>query len=297
MPPGSSLRKILIVGATGKQGGAVIEALLASQAPFQILALSRNVSRAQSLASKPNVTVVQGDISNPASIFEANNPIYGVFCVTVPGKKGAEEAQAKILIDESLKNGVEHFVFTSVERGGTDRSETNPTNVPHFIAKHRIEQYLKEKSDNGSKMSYTILRPVAFMDNMNPGFLGKAFASMWGTLGNKPLQLISVHDIGLFGARAFTDPSYKNRAIGLAGDELTLAQGKKVFKETMGFDMPETYGFVGAAIRWLIAEVGLMFRFFEDEGYAVDIQALRKEEPRLQDLSKWLKESSKFPKE
>ena len=184
-----------------------------------------------------------------------------------------------------------------MERGGTDRSETNPTNVPHFIAKHRIEEYLKEKSDNGSKMSYTILRPVAFMDNMNPGFLGKAFASMWGTLGDKPLQLISVRDIGLFGARAFTDPSYKNRAIGVAGDELTLAQGKKVFKETMGFDMPETYGFVGAAIRWMIAEVGLMFRFFEEEGYAVDIQALRKEEPRLQDLSKWLKESSKFPKE
>lgn len=201
------------------------------------------------------------------------------------------------LIDESLKNGVEHFVFTSVERGGTDRSETNPTNVPHFIAKHRIEEYLKEKSDNGSKMSYTILRPVAFMDNMNPGFLGKAFASLWSTLGDKPLQLVSVRDIGLFGARAFTDPSYKNRAIGMAGDELTLAQGKKVFKETMDFDMPETYGFVGAAIRWMIAEVGLMFRFFEDEGYAVDIQALRKEEPRLQDLSKWLKESSKFPKE
>ena len=297
MPPDSSLRKILITGATGKQGGAVTEALIASQAPFQILALSRNVSRAQSLASKPNVTVVQGDISNPASIFEANNPIYGVFCVTVPGKKGAEEAQAKPLIDESLKNGVEHFVFTSVERGGTDRSETNPTNVPHFISKHRIEEYLREKSDNGSKMSYTILRPVAFMDNMSPDFMGKAFASLWGTMGNKPLQLISVRDIGLFGARAFTDPSYKNRAIGLAGDELTLAQGKKVFKETMGFDMPETFGFVGSLIRWMVAEAGAMFRWFEAEGYAVDIQALRKEEPRLQDLSKWLKESSKFPKE
>lgn len=297
MPPVPSSRKILITGATGKQGGAVIEALIASQAPFQILALTRDVSRAQSLASKPNVTIVEGDISKPSSIFEANNPIYGVFCVTVPGKKDAEEAQAKPLIDESLKNGVEHFVFTSVERGGSDKSETNPTNIPHFAAKHRIEEYLKEKSDNGTKMSYTILRPVAFMDNLEPGFFGKVFASMWAGLGNKPLQLISVRDIGLFGARAFTDPSFKNRAIGMAGDELTLAQGKKVFKDTMGFDMPETYGFVGAVIKWMMTEIGTMFRWFEDEGYAVDIQALRKEEPRLQDLSKWLKESSKFPKE
>lgn len=217
--------------------------------------------------------------------------------VTVPSKPGDEEAQAKPLIDESIKNGVEHFVFNSVERGGPEKSEKNPTNVEHFASKHRIEEYLKERSGNGSKMSYTILRPVAFMENLNPGFFGKAFASMWSGLGDKPLQLISVHDIGLFGARAFTDPSYKNRAIGLAGDELTLAQGKKVFKDTMGFELPETYGFVGSGIVWMVKEVGTMFNWFKNEGYEVDIQALRKEEPRLQDLSKWLKESSKFPKE
>ncbi|KAE9370730.1 putative NmrA-like family domain-containing protein 1 [Stipitochalara longipes BDJ] len=296
MPPVPSTRKILITGATGKQGGAVIEALIASKAPFQILALTRNASKAQSLASKPNVTVIEGDITNPASIFEANKPIYGVLSVT-PGKEGAEEAQAKPLIDESIKNGVEHFVFNSVERGGSDSSEKNPTNIPHFASKHRIEEYLKEKSGNGSKMSYTILRPVAFLDNLNPGFFGKAFASMWGGMGDKPLQLISVHDIGLFGAKAFTDPSYKNRAVGLAGDELTLAQAKKVFKDTMGQDLPETYGFVGSGIKYMVAEVGTMFKWFQDVGYGVDIPSLRKEEPRLQDLSKWLRESSKFPKE
>jgi uncharacterized protein YbjT (DUF2867 family) len=275
MPPVPNARKILVTGATGKQGGAVLEALIASKAPFQILALTRDASKAQSLASKPNVTIVQGDITNPASIFEANKPIYGVLCVTVPGKHGAEEAQAKPLIDESIKNGVEHFVFTSVDRG--DKSETNPTNIEHFASKHRIEEYLKEKSGNGNKMSYTILRPVAFMDNFNPSFFGKAFAGMIGGLGNKPLQLISVHDIGLFGARAFTDPSFKNRAIGLAGDELTLTQAKKVFKDTMGSDLPETYGFVGSGIKWMVKEVGTMFNWFQDEGYGVDIQALRKE--------------------
>lgn len=275
----------------------MLEALIASKAPFQLLALTRDASKAQWLASKPNVTVVEGDIKNPASIFEANKPIYGVLSVTVPGKAGDEEAQAKPLIDESIKNGVEHFVFTSVERGGNDRSEKNPTDIEHFASKHRIEEYLKEKSGNGSKMTYTILRPVAFMDNLNPGFFGKAFASMWGGLGDKPLQLVSTRDIGLFGARAFTDPAYKNRAIGLAGDELTLAQGQKVFKETMGFDMPITYGFVGSGIKYMVKEVGTMFGWFKDEGYAVDIQALRKEEPRLQSLGQWLKESSKFPKE
>lgn len=120
-------KKVLITGATGKQGGAVLEALIASKAPFLILALTRDASKAQALASKLNVTVIEGDVTNPASILEANKPIYGVFCVMVPGRKeGAEEAQAKPLIDELIKNGVEHFVFSSLDRGGPDRSEENP---------------------------------------------------------------------------------------------------------------------------------------------------------------------------
>ena len=154
---------------------------------------------------------------------------------------------------------------------------------------------MKEKSENESNMSYTILRPVAFMDNLNPTiFFEKAFASMRAGNGDKPLQFISLHDIGMFGTRAFTDLSFKNRAIGLAGDELTLAQGKKVFKDTMGYDLPETYGFVGLGIKYMVKEVGSMFNWFKDEGYGVNIPELRKGEPRLQDLRKWLKESSKF---
>jgi len=80
----------------------------------------------------------------------------------------------------------------------------------------------------------------------------------------------------------------------LAGDELTLAQGKQVFKESLGYDMPETYGFVGTGIQYMIKEVGTMFAWFKDVGYAADIPALRKEEPKLQDFGTWLKDTSGF---
>lgn len=292
-------KKVLITGATGKQGGSVIDALLSSGSSFEILALTRNASSksAQSLASKPNVTVVEGDPTSPASIFKAHSPIYGVFSMTMPGKAGAEEEQAKSLIDESVKNGVDHFVFTSVDRGGPGTSEKNPTNIEHFASKHRIEEYLKERSGNGSKMGFTILRPVCFMDNLTPDFIGKSFASMWRGVGNRPLQLISVHDIGIFGAKALMNPEYKGRAISLAGDELTLEQGRKVFKETMGYDMPEAFGFVGTGIKLMMKEMGTMFKWFATDGYGADIPALRKEEPALQDFGTWLKKSSKFSKQ
>jgi len=286
-------RKLLITGATGKQGGAVIDALLSSSSPFQILALTRNASsaRAQSLASKPSVTVVEGDVTEPGPIFSKHGPIYGVFLVTTMGKD--EEAQAEPIIAEAAKSGVEHFVFTSVDRGGA-KSDDNPTDVPHFASKHQIEASLKEKCSK-CKMQWTILRPTAFMDNLTPGFVGKVFPAMWLGLGDKPLQLISVHDIGVFASRAFIDPeAYKGRAISLAGDELTLAQGKQVFKDSLGIEMPETFAFVGAAVKFMVKEMGLMFAWMKDEGYGADIPALRKEEPQLQDFGRWLKESSQF---
>ncbi|TVY58151.1 NmrA-like family domain-containing protein 1 [Lachnellula cervina] len=294
-------RKLLITGATGKQGGSLIKALRERNAPFEILALTRNTQSAGAKAlSSSNLTVVQGDSKNPAPIFEAHKPIYGVFCITAlaPGKAADEEAQAKPLIDSAIKNNVEHFVFASVDRGGP-ASENNPTDIPHFASKHRIEKYLKEQIvEKGSKMQYTILRPVCFMDNLTPNFMGKGFTSMWAGLGDKPLQLISSRDIGLFAARAFMDPeSYQGRAISLAGDELNISQARKVFKDALGDDLPETYGFVGSGIKKFVKEMGVMFSWFQSDGFGADIPALRKEEPQLQDFGQWLKETSGFRKE
>jgi hypothetical protein len=76
-----------------------------------------------------------------------------------------------------------------VNRGGSDGGDTNPTNIPHFVSKHRIEKYMKEQTAaKGSKMQWAILRPVAFMDNLTPDFTGKGFTSMWGVVGDKPLR-------------------------------------------------------------------------------------------------------------
>lgn len=297
-----SLRKLLIIGATGKQGGAVIDALISHNAAFEILALTRNTSSpsAQKLASKPNVTLIQGDSLTPASIFEAHK-IYGVFLMTIfePGKQQTEEAQAHPVIDAAVSHGAEHFVFSSVDRGGAGVSEKNPTEVPHFASKHTIEEYLKEKTA-GTKTEWTILRPVAFMDNLAPGFFGKMFASMWASaLGdNKKLQLISVHDIGVFAARAFEKPEeYKGRAISLAGDELTLLEAKRKFREAVGSDMPANFTFMGSVLMFMVKELGTMFKWFADTGYGADILSLRKEVPELQDFGTWLRESSGFRKQ
>ena len=298
-----ALRKLLVTGATGKQGGAVIDALNASSESFEILALTRNPTShsALKLASKPNVTLIQGDSLSPCPIFEAHKNIHGVFLMTTfaPGNVEMEEQQAHPVIDAAIANGVEHIVFTSIDRGGPGVSEETPTEVPHFASKHRIEGYLKDKTA-GTKTQWTILRLTAFMDNLQPGFMGKMFSTFWASSpgDRKALQLISVHDVGVFAVRAFAHPEqYKGKAISLAGDELTLSQAKEVFKEAMGYDMPTTYGFLGSAVLFMVKEMGTMFKWFGDAGYRADVKALRKEEPKLQDFGTWLKESSGFKKQ
>ncbi|KAI1472668.1 nucleoside-diphosphate-sugar epimerase family protein [Daldinia caldariorum] len=300
-------RAVLITGATGKQGGAVVSALLKANADFEILALTRDVqsASAQRLAQKsPKIKLVAGDMDAADTIFRnakviTKTPIWGVFSVQAAMGGGAnprkEEFQGKALIDASLKNGVKHMVYSSVDRGGA-RSDNDPTDVPHFVSKHNIEKHLQEKTQSG-EMGWTILRPVAFFENLTPNFFGKVFATSW-KINLKPdqkLQLVATSDIGFFAAEALRKPEeWKGKKLSLAGDELTYEQFAAVFKQKTGNDLPTTYHFVATLINWMSKELGSMFRWFRNVGYGADITSLRRMNPALKDFGTWLETDSQF---
>ncbi|KAI8931212.1 hypothetical protein NX059_011561 [Plenodomus lindquistii] len=310
----AATKAILVTGATGKQGGAVLEHLSAhsSSADYTLLAITRdtNSSSAQRIVSKhPAVKLVQGNLDDVPGLFqsakavlrEAGKPdkIWGVYSVQVSMGKGvtfeSEIKQGKDLIDESVKEGVTHFVYSSVDRGGNARSFENKTPIPHFQTKFGIEQHLLEKAGKqGERMGWTILRPVAFMDNLEPGFPTKVFlAALRDTLKGKSLQWVSVEDIGLFGARAFREnETWNARAEGLAGSELTIDEMSGCFERAIGSPVPATYGFFGSTLMYMVTEVKIMITWFADEGYGVDIAKLKNEEPRLSDFETWLREKS-----
>ncbi|KPM41924.1 hypothetical protein AK830_g4672 [Neonectria ditissima] len=208
-------------------------------------------------------------------------------------KKGPiiEEAQGKALVDSAIKHGAKHFVYSSVDRHGA-KSIDNPTNIPHFVSKHKIEHHLIAKAKD-TDMSWTILRPVAFMENFQPGFVGKVFATAWrDAVKSRPLQLISTDDIGTFAALSFLDPAkFSSQSISLAGDELTYKQLAEVFSKSTGAPIPTTFGFIARLLLWLSEEMGTMFTFFEKEGYNANIGDLKRIHPDLKDLGTWLKSS------
>ncbi|KAF7592529.1 hypothetical protein BBP40_012753 [Aspergillus hancockii] len=294
---------VLITGATGKQGGSVIRNLIEKDAPFQILAVTRNIesSSAQKLAQKSSrVILVEGNLDDPEAIFKnakakISTPIWGVHSVQAADPRNDNERrQGTALVDESIKQGVEFFVYSSVDRGG-DNSINNPTKVPHFIYKHEIEQRLIEQS-KGTGMEWTIFRPTAFFENFTPDFFGRVFTTAWQmTLKGKPLQLIATSDIGFFAAHAFLHPEEsKGKTFSLAGDELTYEQMEQVFKQKTGNNVPTTFRLPVRLMMAAVKELGVMFKWFHDEGYGADIPALRKFNPALKDFGRWLETDSQF---
>lgn len=180
---------ILVTGATGRQGGAVIRALLASSTSFQILALTRDTTSPSSLKlAKLGIRLIQGNQDDPNAIFaSAGVPIDGVFSTQVPDGKGQNEEseirQGCGMWDAAQKAGVKHFVLTSADRHGFQ-----PTPIPHFASKHAIEEHImKTSTPEGTK--WTFLRPVTFMENLVKGFQVCTLRSFSFTLRRTHLNL------------------------------------------------------------------------------------------------------------
>ncbi|KAJ8131169.1 hypothetical protein O1611_g2455 [Lasiodiplodia mahajangana] len=303
---------ILVTGATGKQGGAVIDALLKQkEEDFTILAVTRDLttSAAKKLASKSHtIHLIEGDLDEVPTLFEraqkrAEAPIWGVYSVQVSMGKGVisegEVMQGNALIDESIKAGVKHFVYSSVERGGDEASWDNPTPIPHFQTKYDIEHHLRDATapgKAGEHMGWTILRPVAFMDNLAPGFPTKVFmTALQNWLGNKPMQWVATKDIGVFAAKAFTNPEeWNRRAVGLAGDELNFDQMSQAFKSVTGEPAPATYSVFGSALTFMVPELRTMISWFSSDGYHADIKLRRVDHPQLLSFIDWLDRESPF---
>ncbi|KAK5120007.1 hypothetical protein LTR85_007083 [Meristemomyces frigidus] len=301
----ATAQRLVVAGATGKQGGALISALLSKQSqPFEIYALTRKkTSRAaQALAGKPNVHVIEGDFKDPDAIFKQVDRPWGFFSVTMPINAKKEEQEGKAMTKAAIQAGVKHIVFTATERGGPTKSDTESTNVPHFISKYNIEQDIIDKAAQSEQgTTWTFLRPVAFMENLSNDFLGRGFVAMWRLNGSdRKLQLIGTKDIGKVAAEAFLNSEteeYRNKAISLAGDEISPNEAAQIFKEVTGEDIPWTYGFVGSMLRFVLYQhLGIMFNWFASHGFGADVKALRQRYPFLQDFRTWVAEESAWKK-
>ena len=276
---------IVVTGATGQQGGAVARHLL--KAGWRVRALVRDTSKAaaQALAAQ-GAELVQGDMNDPASLQNAFRGAYGVFSVQnfwLPdvGYEG-EVRQGKNVADAVKTAGVSHLVYSSV--GAAHRGEGQK----HFTSKFEIENYIKQLG-----VPYTILRPVAFMDNENyqRAAISNGMFFSWGLPAEKTLQLIASDDIGAAAAVVFANPGeYMGKTIELATDALTEAQRAAVLSQVIGrpVNLIQPQWDPNKAPD---PEQMAMAKFFGGEAYTADIPAIRKMIPQYKSYEQYLRAS------
>ena len=73
-------RTILVTGATGRQGGAVVRHLLAKGWKLRALTRDPGGGPAQGLSSR-GVEILRGDLEDPGSLVNAVRGVHGVYSV------------------------------------------------------------------------------------------------------------------------------------------------------------------------------------------------------------------------
>lgn len=267
-------RLILVTGATGKQGGAVIRHLRAKGFPLRALTRNPDQPEARALVNQTGVEVALGDYDDKPSLLRALEDVYGVFSVQTPFPDGveAEVRQGTALIDAAHSSDISHFVYSSV--GSADQH----TGIPHFESKWKIEEHLRRTG-----MPYTILRPVYLMENwLQMKDMIDQGKVMLPLNPETILQQIAVDDIGAFVAMAFEHPGkWQGASTDIAGDESFVDQIADTLQSSYS-QIPWEDFEKGAG-----QEMAAMFRWFQDVGYHADVTALRQEHPGLTNFERW----------
>ncbi|KAI5828653.1 NAD(P)-binding protein [Schizophyllum commune Tattone D] len=136
----SSPRRIATVfGATGQQGGSVVDALLADGI-FTPRAVTRDANSAAARALEARgCEVVEANTADKEAVRRA---VEGAECVTVPFTPVPELQQGRNMVDASKEAGVKFFVWSSLP-SIKEISGGKYTQVQHFEDKAAVEKYLK----------------------------------------------------------------------------------------------------------------------------------------------------------
>jgi uncharacterized protein YbjT (DUF2867 family) len=262
---------VLVTGATGHQGGAVARQLLSRGHKVRALTRKPQGEAAKAVAGL-GADVVAGELDDAGSLEKALRGVWGVFSVQNTWEAGVEgeERQGKRLAELARKAGASHFVYTSVA------SAHRRTGIPHFENKARIEETVRGLGFP----SYTILRPVFFMENwISPWFKPSLMEGKLavGIRPDTPLQMIAVDDIGAYGLKAFEQHAELNRReIDIAGDEHTMPEAARILGNAMGRHL-EFVQVPIEEVRKSGGDYAIMLEWFDRVGYDVHIRSRSRE--------------------
>ena len=203
---------ILITGAAGKTGRAILRALGAHREAVRALVHRREqVGVVEDLGARE---VVVGDIRSQTAVSRFAAGVRAVYHIC-PNMSPDEVAIGQVVLAAACAAGVERFVYHSVLHPQTE-------SMPHHWQKLRVEALLFE-----SGLPFTILQPAAYMQNVlahwekivNQGVYPVPYAV------ETRLSMVDLEDVAAVAAKVLTEEGHLGAIYELAGLELLSQVG------------------------------------------------------------------------
>jgi len=213
---------ILVTGASGNAGGAVLKEVLKTNKPV------KGMYRSPADAAKASVEVgaVIADFADRGSLGRALEGVEAVYLVCSPVRELVELEGN--MVDACQAAGVRHVVLNSALGAGDYRKS--------FPSWHRrVEDKL-----SASGLDYTIVRPNSFMQNILTYYASsiRTEGAFYAAMGNARTSFIDVRDVAAVAARTLTSPGHAGKTYELNGPEaltygevaekITQASGRRV---------------------------------------------------------------------
>lgn len=194
--------RILVTGATGNTGAALITALARRGAPFTAMVRS---ARDSGRLAAPAASLAVADFDDDDALERAIAGVARAYLVT-PSSEQAESQQLRF-VEQAARGGVDHIVLLSQLAAAED----SPVRFLRYHA--AVERRIRELG-----LGYTFLRPnlyfqglLAFRD------LIAAEGRFFAPIGDARVSAVDVRDIGEVAAAALTEPGHEGHTYTLTG--------------------------------------------------------------------------------
>ncbi len=300
---------VVVVGATGAQGGGLARAILSDpHGGFSVRALTRKPGsdRAKELA-RNGAEVVAADLDDAKSIDRAFHDAYGAFCITSFWEHFSPEkelGQALTLAQAARRAGLRHVIWSTLEDTrrwvplSDDRMPTlmGKYKVPHCDAKGEADRFFQEPG-----VPTTFLLTSFYWENFINFGLGPrrgpdGVLAITLAMGDEKLPGIAVEDIGKCVYGIFRQgKEWIGKTVGVAGEHLSGTEMASALTRALGEEVryqnlsPEEYRRLGSPGA---EELGNMFQFkrdFNDDfRRARNVEVARRLNPSFQTFEAWL---------
>lgn len=263
---------IVVTGAAGKTGQAVIRALVERGVAVRAFVYrDEQAARVKELGAQE---VVAGDMRDAATYERALRNARAVYHIC-PNVSPDEDAIGRTAIEAARVNGVSRFVYHSVLHPQVEA-------MPHHWLKLRVEEMLF-----ASGLDFTIVQPAAYMQNILAGWRAIAEQGVYRVPYpvDTRLGMVDLEDVAAVAAAVLTEDGHTGATYELAGpDDLTQIEVAAILSEGLGRpvraqQMPVAEWVEGARAGGLgdyqIDTLVKMFRYYEQHGFGGNPQVLR----------------------